>query len=279
MFLRQIIETKRARLERASDAARVACLKTAAHAARRGARPRALSAALRGRAGLGVIAEFKRASPSKGVIRPQADPAWFAWEYEAGGAAAVSVLTEEAYFRGSLADLRAVRAAVGLPVLRKDFILDEAQLYEAAAAGADAALLIVAALGDAELTRLRRTAEEELEMDALVEVHTLGEMLRAEACGATLIGVNNRDLHTFQVSLEVSERLAERAPRGALLVSESGIRHGGDITRLASLGYKGFLVGESLMRAARPARALMELISGARWEAREVSIKQRSAER
>jgi indole-3-glycerol phosphate synthase len=279
MFLKQIIETKRAQLARDFDRAHVASLKTAAHAARVDAQPRALSAALRGCAGVGVIAEFKRASPSRGVIRPQANPAWFAYEYEAGGAAAVSVLTEETYFRGSLADLREVRDAVGLPVLRKDFILDEAQLYEAAAAGADAALLIVAALGDAELTRLRRAAEEELGMDALVEVHTLGEMLRAEACGATLIGVNNRDLHTFQVSLEVSERLAERAPRGALLVSESGIGQGGDIARLASLGYKGFLVGESLMRAARPARALMELISGARCEAREVTIKQTSAER
>lgn len=272
MFLKQIIEAKRAQLARAFGRAQMAGLKAAAHEARRGTRPRALSAALRERAGVGVIAEFKRASPSKGLIRAQAEPAWVAREYEAGGAAAVSVLTEETYFRGSLADLREVRGAIGLPVLRKDFILDEAQIYEAALAGAAAALLIVAALGNVELARLRRTAEEELGMDALVEVHTPEEMRRAESCGASLIGVNNRDLHTFKVSLEVSERLAELAPRDALLVSESGIKHGGDISRLSSLGYKGFLVGESLMRAARPSLALRELVSEARGEAHEVAI-------
>src|SRR6185295_17224023 len=171
--------------------------------------------ALRGD-GINIIAEFKRRSPSKGMIREDANPIEMARAYQAGGAVAMSVLTEEDYFAGSLDDLRQVKATVDLPVLRKDFIIDEYQVYESAVAGADAILLIVAALDDELLLRLRRLAEDELQMDALVEVHTSDEMQRAAVCGAKLIGVNNRDLRTFAVSLETSLSLAREAPPEAL---------------------------------------------------------------
>jgi indole-3-glycerol phosphate synthase len=169
------------------------------------------------------------------------------------------VLTEEDYFAGSLEDLRAVRATVKLPVLRKDFVFDEYQVYESAAVGADAILLIVAALDDEALARLRKVAEDELQMDALVEVHTGDEMKRAAAAGATLIGVNNRDLRTFEVSLETSVSLARSAPADALLVSESGLHSSSDLQRLREAGYHGFLIGETLMRADDPAAALRNL--------------------
>lgn len=186
------------------------------------------------------------------MIRANVDPAIVARSYESGGAAGISVLTEEDYFQGSLADLSSVRVAVPLPILRKDFIFDEYQLYESAAAGADALLLIVAALGDDLLRQLRRITEAELGLDALVEVHTGYEMKRASEAGALLIGVNNRDLRTFNVSLETSVALANVAPSGATLISESGLNTPEDLGRLAALGYKGFLIGESLMRAADP---------------------------
>jgi len=208
------------------------------------------------RDGINVIAEFKRRSPSKGVIREGADPIDIARAYQAGGAVAMSVLTEEDYFAGSLDDLRQVKATVALPVLRKDFIVDEYQVYESAAAGADAILLIVAALDDELLLRLRRLAEDELQMDALVEVHTSEEMRRAAACGAKLIGVNNRDLRTFEVSLETSVSLAREAPPEALLISESGLKSHDDLQRLHDAGYRGFLIGETLMRAEDPEQAL-----------------------
>jgi indole-3-glycerol phosphate synthase len=210
-----------------------------------------------------IIAEVKRASPSRGVIRAGVEPGRLARQYEAGGAAAISVLTEEDRFKGSLDDLRAVRAAVKVPVLRKDFIFDEFQLYEAAAAGADALLLIVAALPDETLSRLRRITEDELQMDALVEAHTKAEMRRASACGATLIGINNRDLHTFNVSLDVSVQLAREIPPDVFLISESGLRTGADLARLRALGYKGFLIGETLMRASEPDKALRALLDEA----------------
>jgi indole-3-glycerol phosphate synthase len=219
------------------------------------ARPHAFRRALQGD-GINVIAEFKRRSPSKGIIREGADPIEIARAYQAGGAVAMSVLTEEDYFAGSLEDLRQVKATVDLPVLRKDFIVDEYQVYESAAAGADALLLIVAALDDELLVRLRRLAEDELQMDALVEVHTSDEMRRAAACGAKLIGVNNRDLRTFEVSLETSLSLAREAPSEALLISESGLNNAADLQRLYDAGYRGFLIGETLMRAKDPAPAL-----------------------
>ncbi len=225
---------------------------------RRRENPHALRAALR-RDGINVIAEFKRRSPSKGAIRADANLKEIVQSYEAGGAVGISVLTEEDYFDGSLDDLRTVKTTVDLPVLRKDFVFDEYQVYESAAASADAILLIVAALDDETLSRLRRVAEDELGMDALVEVHTSEEMKRAIACGATLIGVNNRNLRTFEVSLETSLSLAREAPSDALLISESGLRGPGDLQRLREAGYHGFLIGETLMRADNPEQALREL--------------------
>ncbi len=223
--------------------------------AKTSARPHAFRSALQ-RDGINIIAEFKRRSPSKGMIREGANPIEVARAYQAGGAVAMSVLTEEDYFAGSLDDLRQVRSTVDLPVLRKDFIVDDYQVYESAAAGADAILLIVAALDDEALSRLRRLAEDELQIDALVEVHTSDEMKRAVACGAKLIGVNNRDLRTFEVSLETSLRLAREAPTDAVLISESGLKSPDDLQRLHDAGYRGFLIGETLMRADDPAAAL-----------------------
>jgi indole-3-glycerol phosphate synthase len=219
------------------------------------ARPHAFRSVLQ-RDGINIIAEFKRRSPSKGVIREGANPIDVARAYQAGGAVAMSVLTEEDYFAGSLDDLRQVKSAVDLPVLRKDFIVDDFQIYESAAAGADAILLIVAALDDEPLSRMRRLAEDELQIDALVEVHTSDEMKRAVACGAKLIGVNNRDLRTFEVSLETSLRLAREAPADTVLISESGLKSPDDLQRLHDAGYRGFLIGETLMRADDPAAAL-----------------------
>ena len=209
--------------------------------------------------GINIIAEFKRRSPSKGAIRAGADLTQIVQSYEDGGACAISVLTEEDYFDGSLADLRAARSAVNLPILRKDFIVDEYQVYESAAAGAAAILLIVAALDDEVLERLIQLAEDELHLDALVEVHTVDEMRRAKAAGATLIGVNNRDLRTFTVSLETSLALAREAPEHALLISESGLRRASDLQLLRDAGYHGFLIGETLMRADNPAEMLRNL--------------------
>lgn len=259
-FLATILEKRRLSVGRGRRVRPLGGLREEAFAFRRDAAAHALRAALRAGDGPNIIAEFKRASPSKGNLSEDASPAEIARLYEAGGAAAISVLTEGEHFRGSLADLLAVREAVALPVLRKDFIIDEYQIYESAAAGADALLLIVAALDDETLARFLRLAEDELKMDALVEVHTAEEMNRARACGAKLIGVNNRDLSSFKVSLDVSIQLAEAAPRDALLVSESGLRDARDIRLLRSHGYKGFLIGETLMRAADPAGMLRGLI-------------------
>jgi indole-3-glycerol phosphate synthase len=259
--LSEIIESKRVRLARARAARSLESLRSAAFAVRGKAEPHALRHALEDDGRINIIAEVKRASPSLGMIRADAEPSQFAVEYEAGGAAAISVLTEEDRFRGSLEDLRAVRAAVDVPLLRKDFIFDEYQLYEAAEAGADALLLIVAALDDEPLSRLRRLTEDELGMDALVEVHTREEMLRAAACGARLIGVNNRNLRTFDVSLETSVELIAAAPPAALSISESGLRTPEDLRRLRSLGYRGFLIGEMLMRSHEPEKALKTLLA------------------
>jgi indole-3-glycerol phosphate synthase len=259
-FLTEIMALKRTRLEGAKRERAAEDLRARAEEVRRDSQAHALRRALGKRERVNVIAEFKRASPSKGVIRAHAEPEQIARDYEAGGAAAISVLTEEDRFQGSLDDLRAVREAVNIPVLRKDFIFDEYQLYESAAAGADALLLIVAALDDETLARLRRVTEEELRMDALIEVHTVDEMRRAESAGATLVGVNNRDLRSFNVSLDVSVELARYATSGMTLVAESGLRSGDDLRRLRALGYRGFLIGETLMRAGQPAEALRKLL-------------------
>ena len=260
--LSEIIAKKRERLLAANELVPLVRIQQLACEVRGNATPHALSDALQAD-GINVIAEFKRRSPSKGIIRPDADLLQIVKNYEAGGAVAISVLTEEDYFSGSLDDLRTVKAAVNLPVLRKDFVVEEFQVYESAAAGADAILLIVAALDDELLLRLRRLAEEELGLDALVEVHTREEMKRAAACGADLIGVNNRDLRTFEVSLETSLSLAREAPSAALLISESGLHSANDLQRLHAAGYRGFLIGETLMRAGDPQQALRSMVEHA----------------
>jgi len=257
--LSEIIAKKRARVLVEKDVVPIDEMRRLALEVRSNAASHALTAAL-SREGINVIAEFKRRSPSKGMIRPDADLSQIVKNYEAGGAAAISVLTEEDYFSGSLDDLRQVKELVRLPVLRKDFIFEESQVYESAAASADAILLIVAALDDDLLLRLRRLAEDELGLDALVEVHASEEMRRAAACGAKLIGVNNRDLRTFEVSLETSVSLAREAPPDAVLISESGLRERSDLQRLKAAGYRGFLIGETLMRAEDPEQALRNVL-------------------
>jgi len=261
-FLDEIIERKQEQIQRSKQVASASELIALSRAARKQSQPFALRAAIGARKSeLAVIAEFKRASPSQGDLRRHADAAEVARAFEQNGAAAISVLTEEDYFHGSLKDLKAVKGAIRIPVLRKDFIVDEYQVFESAAAGADAVLLIVAALNDKQLASLRRLAEDELQMDALVEVHTLDEMQRAVACGARLIGVNNRDLRTFVVSLGVSEECLASAPVDAILISESGLRENADLQRLRAAGFHGFLIGEALMRADDPGEALRLFLS------------------
>ena len=209
-----------------------------------------------------IIAEVKRASPSEGQIREHFDPMLIARQYEEAGAACLSVLTDKQFFGGALDDLVSARAAVSLPVLRKDFTLEGYHLLQAAVHGADCVLLIVAALGDTELADLQHQASE-LGLDTLVEVHDEQELDRALAIGAELIGVNNRNLKTLEVSLDTSVRLAKRIPAGTLAVSESGIRTPDDIARLRDAGYRGFLVGSSLMRQENPGKALERLLEKA----------------
>jgi indole-3-glycerol phosphate synthase len=207
-----------------------------------------------------IIAEIKKASPSKGVLAADFDPASIARLYQQGGAAALSVLTDRQYFQGSLANLQAARGAVSLPVLRKDFTIDPYHVQEAAAHGADAILLIAAILSERQMRDFRELAER-YRMAALVEVHDAEELQPAIASGARLIGVNNRDLHTFEVSLDVSLRLAEKIPAGVIKVAESGIHSAADIQRLRAAGYQAFLVGEHLMKSGDPAPALKALLS------------------
>jgi len=257
-ILSQIIETRKVRVASAKKLKPLAELRSDATRVREMSARHALRDALMQSERNNIIAEFKRRSPSKGEIRRNADPVGITKTYQLGGAVAVSVLTEEDYFAGSLDDLRAVRQAIPLPILRKDFIFDEYQIYESAAAGADALLLIVTALDDDTLARLRTITENELGMDALVEVHTSEELDRAVAAGAQVIGVNNRDLSTFEVSLETSVQLASAAPKDTFLISESGIGSADDIQRLRGLGYRGFLIGETLMRADDPKELLAQ---------------------
>ena len=256
--LKEIISKKRDRVAAARGVVPLEEMRRLAFESRRSTTPHALLTAL-GRDGINIIAEFKRRSPSKGPISADANVVEIAQSYEAGGAVGISVLTEEDYFAGSLDDLRQVKATVTLPVLRKDFVFDEYQVYESAVAGADAILLIVAALDDQKLLQLRRLAEDELRMDALVEVHTGDDLKRAAACGAKLIGVNNRDLRTFEVSLDVSLSLAAGMPKDSVSISESGLHTSNDLQRLHEAGYRGFLIGETLMRIDEPAEALRNL--------------------
>ncbi len=210
-----------------------------------------------------IIAEFKRRSPSAGIIRDDLTVNEIVHCYERGGACAISIVTDEEYFGGSIADLCTARSSTNLPLLRKDFIIDPIQIFEAAIAGADAVLLIVAALDDASLKELRSLAEDELRLDALVEVHTTEELRRALNARARIIGVNNRDLRTFQTSLKTSERLIAEVPRDRILISESGLQSADSLLRLRKVGFRGFLVGEALMRAPEPDAALGNLIAAA----------------
>jgi indole-3-glycerol phosphate synthase len=257
-FLEEIIELKKKRLAAAQVALDPQELKRSALAFREKAQKHSLRGNLQ-KNQVNVIAEIKRASPSKGVINDRIDVAETARAYEKGGAVAISVLTEQDKFKGSLDDLKIVRKAVALPVLRKDFIFDEFQIYEAAEAGADVILLIAAMLSDENLRKLHRIAENELGMDALVEVHNLNELERVAKMEAKIIGVNNRDLHSFRVSLDVSRELIKHAPDGALMIAESGISTKDEITELRSLGFSGFLVGETLMRSGNVEEELNKL--------------------
>lgn len=225
-------------------------------------RPRgaAFESALADPGRVNVIAECKRRSPSRGVLAAAYDPVAIARQYESGGAAAISVLTEPTFFDGSLDHLTAVRAAVDLPLLRKDFIVDDYQLFEARAAGADAILLIVAALGQDALRRLQQRAWE-LGLAALVEVHDDEELQRAVDSGARLIGVNNRNLRTLTVDVDASFRLAAKIPAAVVAVSESGLQSRADLEKLAAAGYKAFLIGERFMTDPAPAEAIAALIA------------------
>ena len=207
-----------------------------------------------------IIAEIKKASPSKGVLAHDFAPARIARAYQSGGAAALSVLTDETFFQGSLADLQSARAAVTLPVLRKDFTIDAVQILEAAAHGADAILLIAAILSTRQIRDFREAAAR-YRLSALVEVHNRRELDAAIDAGADLMGVNNRNLATFEVTLETSLALAAHMPAGALAVSESGIHDAADIVRLRAAGYQAFLVGEHLMKSGDPAAALRKLVA------------------
>lgn len=205
-----------------------------------------------------IISEIKKASPSKGVLAQDFDPPRTARQYEAGGASALSVLTDRDFFQGSLADLETARAAVNLPVIRKDFTIDEYQIVEAAAHGADAILLIAAILDESQMHGFRELASS-YGMASLVEVHNDSELDTAIRSGAEIIGVNNRDLRTFDVRLETSHRLAARIPNGVIKVSESGIRDATDVRALMDAGYDAFLVGEHLMKSGDPAAALRSM--------------------
>ena len=251
---REVVAARKVAIARA-DLERRAAMQTA---------PRGFEAALRIRAesGFALIAEIKKASPSKGLIREDFRPADHATDYEAGGAACLSVLTDAPYFQGHEDYLVAARAACGLPVLRKDFMVDPWHCLEARAIGADAILVIVAALDDGAMAEIEAAAIEK-GMDVLVEVHDEAELERAAThLKSRLIGVNNRDLRTFTTSLATTERLAPLAPEGTLLVGESGIENHADCERLSKSGVRTFLVGESLMRADDVAAATRALIEG-----------------
>jgi indole-3-glycerol phosphate synthase len=259
--LEEIIAVTR---ERAAAACTAADLQALTAAAQRH-QPRGFRESLRRAAesDIAVVAELKKASPSKGLIREDFPVAELARELEDAGAAALSILTDGRFFSGSLENLKIASRATRLPCLRKDFIIHEFQLLEARAHRADAVLLIVAALTQTELVDLHRRAAE-LRLDVLCEVHDAEELQRALDAGCSMIGVNNRNLHTFEVDLNTSLRLTQMMPPGVVKVAESGIESGDDIARLREAGLDAFLVGESLMRAPRPGEALRELVRAAK---------------
>ena len=259
-ILEKIIDIKRGRVRTLKQRANIPKLMADARSVRAKAGEHRFRNALSDLARINLIAEFKRASPSKGVINDRLDPIPAAVSYKNGGACAISVLTEEDFFYGSLDDLRVIKNTVDLPILRKDFFIDEFQIYEAAEAGADAILLIVAALTEGKLMNFLQLAQDGLGMDALVEVHTWSEMEMAKRIGANIIGVNNRDLKTFKVSLDVSRELIQQKPANALMIAESGISTKDEIVELRTLGFDGFLVGETLMRAGDAKETLEALM-------------------
>lgn len=211
--------------------------------------------------GVSLIAEIKKASPSKGLLCPQFDPRQLAKAYSANGAAAVSVLTDKPFFGGRLEDLQQVRQTIDLPILRKDFLIDPIQLYESRLAGADAILLIAAILKDYQLEQMLEICEE-IKLQTLVEVHTKEELQRVLTLGATVIGINNRNLHTFKTDLSTTAQLRKLIPPGITVISESGIRDKRDVDFLESIGVHGMLVGESLVTASNPGRKIVELLRG-----------------
>ena len=254
-ILDRIVEARRASVGKRQRLVPLPVLKMAVAKA---APPRDFAAAISG-ASLNVIAELKKASPSRGVIRADFDIAALAVSLAAAGAAALSVLTEEDFFHGSLLNLKQARDAAGIPALRKDFLFDPWQVWEARSVGADSFLLIAAILDDAQLAQLLALGRE-LGMEALVEVHSRAELDRALRAGARLLGVNNRDLKTFTVSLETSLQLVASIPDHCIAVSESGLRSRADLERLRAAGFDAFLIGEQLMQAPDPAAALRELL-------------------
>ena len=258
-ILQRILATKRDEISAARRAVPIEELERRAHA-----QPpaRDFIAALRAKNAAGapaVIAEIKRASPSKGLLRNDFDPAALAKSYEAGGAACLSVLTDREYFQGANEHLAAARAACGLPVLRKDFIIDAYQVLEARAIGADCILLIAAAAAVDELRKLEQLAHH-LGMAVLVEVHDASELSAASSLATPLVGINNRNLRTFATSLQTTLNLLPGVPAGKIVVTESGIRYRDDIAQLRKRGVHAFLIGEAFMRAADPGRALHELL-------------------
>ncbi len=255
MILDDIVLAKRAELKRAREERKFADLKAKARSA-----PPLKPFDLRREGAVSIIAEIKRASPAKGDLRKDLDPAALARQYADGGARAISVLTDAAFFKGSVEDLRAARLAAGLPVLRKDFVIDEYQLWEARVMLADAALLIARILEPRQLADFVALAREDLRLATLVEVHSERELEAALDARAAIVGINNRDLDTFAVSLETTARLRPSVPEGVVVVSESGIARAEDVAVLRQLGVHAALVGEELLKAADPARKIRELL-------------------
>lgn len=264
-YLTKILEKRRERIKEDFADVSVEDLRRDAFEKRKDAAPNRLQKALENAERTNIIAEFKRVSPSKGAINKDAEPEEIARAYFENGAAAISVLTEPDFFGGSFADLKKVVNATNnqIPVLCKDFIFDEKQILKAAVAGASAILLIVAAFPESEIDKLKdlKNTAEKLGLDVLIEIHTLEEMRVAEKIGAKIIGVNNRNLQTFAVSLETSVELIKSAAKNAILISESGLRTREDVLRLRNLGFRGFLIGETLMKSENIEAKLKEFVN------------------
>ena len=256
-ILDTIIENKKTEVRKSKEDCSLESLKRGLDTA---PDPRDFYDALSDRTRARIIAEIKKASPSKGVLREDFDPFQIAAGYERGGAAALSVLTDEKFFKGSLSYLRSIRDAVGIPLLRKDFIIDPYQVYESRLSGADAILLIVSALSDETLGELLNLAHA-LGMNAVVEVHDEVELRRALGAGSRIVGINNRDLRTFKVDLGVSMRLSRMMPDGVIVVAESGIGSSADVKMLMEQGVNVFLIGETFMKAPDPGLELSNLLS------------------